>query len=107
MRIRSIAVGPCKFHGAIWVSRQLGEISFRRQDWQLILSPNMSPCRQIWRYCYGGKNKIFSTRNPIDLETISNMLLCDSDEEEDIVLDESDTDEEEHISEREEDSEPE
>ncbi|GFT84138.1 hypothetical protein NPIL_669671 [Nephila pilipes] len=37
---------------------------------------------------------------PKDLETIRNMLLCDSDDEEDIVLDESDTDEEEYILER-------
>ncbi|GFU49603.1 hypothetical protein NPIL_225241 [Nephila pilipes] len=35
------------------------------------------------------------------------MLLCDSDDYEDIVLDESETDEEEHISEREDDSESE
>ncbi|GFU42525.1 hypothetical protein NPIL_195571, partial [Nephila pilipes] len=49
---------------------------------------------------YGCKNKIFNMKNPIDLETIRNMLLCDSDEDEDIVLDESDTDEVEHISER-------
>ncbi|GFT62021.1 hypothetical protein NPIL_326971 [Nephila pilipes] len=40
-------------------------------------------------------------------ETKRNMLLCDSDDDEDIVLDESDTDDEEHISEREDVSESE
>ncbi|GFS71353.1 hypothetical protein NPIL_127031 [Nephila pilipes] len=54
-----------------------------------------------------GENKIFNMKNPIDLDIIRNMLLCDNNEEEDIVLDESDTDEEENISEREDDSESE
>ncbi|GFT43105.1 hypothetical protein NPIL_699431 [Nephila pilipes] len=39
-------------------------------------------------------------KNPNDLEIIRNILLRDSDDDEDIVLDESDTDGEEHVSER-------
>ncbi|GFU35159.1 hypothetical protein NPIL_375171 [Nephila pilipes] len=35
-----------------------------------------------------GKNKILNMKNPKDLETTKNMLLCVSDEEEDIILDE-------------------
>ncbi|GFT56356.1 hypothetical protein NPIL_164261 [Nephila pilipes] len=54
-----------------------------------------------------GKNKIFNMKNPNDFETIRNMLSCDSDDDDDIVLDEIDIEEEEHISEREEDSESE
>ncbi|GFS40822.1 hypothetical protein NPIL_389611 [Nephila pilipes] len=44
-----------------------------------------------------GKNKILNRNNPNDLKTIRNMILCDSEDDEDIVLDENDTDEEEHI----------
>ncbi|GFT75491.1 hypothetical protein NPIL_274771 [Nephila pilipes] len=54
-----------------------------------------------------GKNKIFIKKDPNGIETIRNILLCHSDEQEDIVLDENDTDEEEHISGREDDSESE
>ncbi|GFS54619.1 hypothetical protein NPIL_323381 [Nephila pilipes] len=54
-----------------------------------------------------GKNKIFNMKNPNDLETITNIHSYDSDDDEDIALDESDTDDKEHISEREGDSESE
>ncbi|GFU45932.1 hypothetical protein NPIL_217511 [Nephila pilipes] len=46
------------------------------------------------------KNKIFIMKDSNDLETKGNMVLCNSDDVEDIVLGKSDTDEEEHISER-------
>ncbi|GFT65626.1 hypothetical protein NPIL_149421 [Nephila pilipes] len=39
-----------------------------------------------------GKDKIFNMKDPNDFETIRNILLCDSDDD-NIVLDESDTDE--------------
>lgn len=42
--------------------------------------------------------------NPNDLETMRNVLLCDNDDDEDILLDVSETDEEEHVSGREGDS---
>ncbi|GFS75852.1 hypothetical protein NPIL_594451 [Nephila pilipes] len=54
-----------------------------------------------------GKNEIFNMKDYNDHETIKNMFLCDSEDDEDIGLDESDTDENEHISEREENSESE
>ncbi|GFU47410.1 hypothetical protein NPIL_82521 [Nephila pilipes] len=54
-----------------------------------------------------GRNKTFNMKDPNDLETKINMLLCDSDDEEDILSNESDRDEEEHFSEREVDSESE
>ena len=37
-------------------------------------------------------------KDPNDPQTIKKLVLCDSDDDEDIVLDESDTDEKEHIS---------
>ncbi|GFU14998.1 hypothetical protein NPIL_426731 [Nephila pilipes] len=46
-------------------------------------------------------------KDPNDLETIRNTLLCDSIEDCVICLDESNTDEDEHISEVEDDSESE
>ncbi|GFU33339.1 uncharacterized protein NPIL_173861 [Nephila pilipes] len=54
-----------------------------------------------------GINKTFNMKDPNDLEFIINMLLVDSDDDKDILSDESDTDEEEHFSEREVDSESE
>ncbi|GFT58491.1 hypothetical protein NPIL_266221, partial [Nephila pilipes] len=53
------------------------------------------------------KNEIFNVKDHNDVDTIKNMFLCDSDDDEDIALDESDTNEEEHILEREDDSESE
>ncbi|GFT53755.1 hypothetical protein NPIL_98531 [Nephila pilipes] len=53
------------------------------------------------------KNKIFNMKNPNNLEILRNFLLCDINDDEDIVLDESDAYEEEHISEREDDLESE
>ncbi|GFT85139.1 hypothetical protein NPIL_240511 [Nephila pilipes] len=53
------------------------------------------------------KNKIFNVKIHNDLETITNMLLSDSNNYENIVLEEIDKEEEEHISEREDDSESE
>lgn len=50
---------------------------------------------------------MLNMNDPNDLETIRKLLLSESDDEEDVVIDESDTDEEEHISERENDSESE
>ncbi|GFT62017.1 hypothetical protein NPIL_326951 [Nephila pilipes] len=54
-----------------------------------------------------GKSKPFNMKNPHDLLTIRNILSCNIDDEEDVVLDEGDTEEEEDISEREDDSESE
>ncbi|GFT22014.1 hypothetical protein NPIL_71681 [Nephila pilipes] len=53
------------------------------------------------------KNKILNMKNPKNLETIRNMFLCGSEDDEAVVLDESETEEEEHISGRENDWEPE
>ncbi|GFT73017.1 hypothetical protein NPIL_466601 [Nephila pilipes] len=41
-----------------------------------------------------GNHKAFNIKDPNDLETMKNMFLCDSDEYEDMGLDESDIDEE-------------
>ncbi|GFS77662.1 hypothetical protein NPIL_501571 [Nephila pilipes] len=76
----------------------------------MLFAPLLNEKKQIFVYhikAVMADKKKFNKRDPKDLETIINIFLCESDDDEAIVLDESDTDEEEHISIREDDLETE